>query len=83
MLVLQRKMEQSIVVDGRIEIQILRISGGRVTLGISAPSDVRIDREERRSGFDPLEPVDPHETFAQPVESPMEFSHVPLRIGTM
>ncbi len=83
MLVLQRKMEQSIVVDGRIEIQILRISGGKVTLGISAPSDVRIERDECRTDFGRLDAVDPRETFAQPLESPIVTGGMELKMGTM
>jgi carbon storage regulator CsrA len=46
MLVLSRKKNQSIVIDGGIEIQILQLKGGTVKLGIKAPENVRIVRGE-------------------------------------
>ncbi len=46
MLVLSRKAGQELVIDGQIRITINRISGNRVTLGISAPNDVRVVRGE-------------------------------------
>lgn len=46
MLVLTRKESESIVIDGRIRVTVLGINGNRVRLGISAPSDVPVMREE-------------------------------------
>ena len=46
MLVLTRKQNESIVVDGQITIRILRISGNRIRLGIDAPSDIAVRRQE-------------------------------------
>lgn len=46
MLVLSRKAEESIVVDGRISITILRIRGNKVQVGVEAPDEVRILRGE-------------------------------------
>ena len=46
MLILSRKAEQSIVIQGGITIKILEIEGDRVKLGIDAPSGVRIVRSE-------------------------------------
>ena len=46
MLVLSRKKNQSIVIDGGIEIQVLQVKGGTVKIGVSAPNDVRIVRGE-------------------------------------
>ena len=46
MLVLSRKQSQKIVIDGRIEVTIVKCSGGRVRLGISAPADVSVKRGE-------------------------------------
>ena len=62
MLVLTRKIGESIVIDGGITITVVAVEPGRIRLGISAPRDVRIDREEvyrRRQEF-----VDPaiHDT---------------------
>lgn len=46
MLVLSRKSGQSVVIDGTITIHVVKVDRGRVQLGISAPSDVVIHRQE-------------------------------------
>jgi carbon storage regulator len=46
MLILSRKMGEKIVIGDSIEVTVSRISGNRVTLGISAPSHVHIVRAE-------------------------------------
>lgn len=46
MLVLRRKVGESIVLDGKINISVLAVEGERVKIGISAPPDVSIVREE-------------------------------------
>lgn len=46
MLVLTRKIEERIVIDDAITIEVLSIQGGRVKLGIVAPSNLRVQREE-------------------------------------
>ncbi len=46
MLVLSRKIDQSVVIDGRIRITIVEIRGHRIQLGIEAPRDIRVLREE-------------------------------------
>ncbi|MBV8694038.1 MAG: carbon storage regulator [Chloroflexi bacterium] len=46
MLVLRRKVGESIVLAGVINISVLAVEGERVKLGISAPPDVTIVREE-------------------------------------
>ncbi|GAA4422892.1 carbon storage regulator [Bremerella cremea] len=46
MLVLSRKVGDSIKIGDNIEIVINRISGNRVTIGVEAPKDVRILRGE-------------------------------------
>ena len=46
MLVLSRRMDEEIVIDGHIRIRVLASSGGKVRLGISAPRDVPIERGE-------------------------------------
>lgn len=60
MLVLTRKIDQSIVIDGTITIQVLGIQGSKVRLGITAPPEVCVDRDEvarRREAFAPAEVV--------------------------
>lgn len=46
MLVLARLPEQAIVIDGRIKVRILEVRGDKVRVGVDAPADVRVDREE-------------------------------------
>jgi carbon storage regulator len=46
MLVLSRKLDESIVIDGNIEVIVLAVQGRRVKLGIRAPGDVAIRRSE-------------------------------------
>lgn len=46
MLVLARKVNESIVIDGRIVVKIVRLDGDVVKLGISAPADVPVHRRE-------------------------------------
>lgn len=49
MLVLNRKREQGIVIAGNIRIRVLSVKGNTVRLGIEAPSDVSILRDELSS----------------------------------
>jgi carbon storage regulator len=46
MLVLSRKRGEGIVIGYDITVTVLATEGGRVKLGISAPSEVPIHREE-------------------------------------
>jgi carbon storage regulator len=54
MLVLARRIGEAIVIDNTIEVTVLSTHNGQVRLGINAPRDVRVDRQEvhdRISGF--------------------------------
>jgi carbon storage regulator len=46
MLILTRRVDQSIVISGNIRVRVLGINRGRVTIGISAPVEVSVLREE-------------------------------------
>ncbi len=46
MLVLSRKAGEKLVIDGNITVEVVRIQGNRITLGIAAPADVKILRGE-------------------------------------
>jgi carbon storage regulator len=46
MLVLSRKTNESIVIDGKIFLNILRLEGDSVKVGVDAPKDVAVLRKE-------------------------------------
>ena len=46
MLVLTRKVHQSIVIGDEIEVVVLEVRGEQVRLGIRAPKDVVVHRKE-------------------------------------
>ena len=46
MLVLSRKKNESIVIDDRIVITVVEVRGDKVRLGIQAPRDVPVHRQE-------------------------------------
>ncbi len=52
MLVLSRRENQSIVIDGQIKVTIVRINGDKIRLGIEAPRDVAVWREELVASID-------------------------------
>ena len=64
MLVLTRKPGQSIMIGDGVEVQVLSVAGEKVRLGITAPRDVsifrnevydRIERENSASGQDTVD----------------------------
>jgi len=46
MLILSRKLGESIVIDGRIHVTVMRVDGEVVKLGIAAPTEVPVHRKE-------------------------------------
>lgn len=46
MLILSRKSGECLVIDGRITVKIVRVEGEVVKIGIEAPSDVPVHRQE-------------------------------------
>lgn len=46
MLILSRKSGESIVIDGKIHVKIVRVEGDVVKLGVEAPADVPVHRKE-------------------------------------
>ncbi len=46
MLVLSRKLNEKIVIDGGIVVTVVKIDRNQIRLGIEAPNHVRVFREE-------------------------------------
>ena len=46
MLILSRKPGESIVIDGRIIVKVVRLEGEMVKLGIEAPAEIAVHRQE-------------------------------------
>jgi len=46
MLVLSRKVNEKIVIDGDIVVTVVKIEGGQVRLGIEAPGHIKVFRQE-------------------------------------
>jgi len=46
MLILVRKVQQSIWIEGDIHIKVLSVERDRVKLGITAPGNIKVMREE-------------------------------------
>ncbi len=46
MLVLARKINQSIIINNSVEVVIIDIKGDQIKLGINAPRDIKIYRKE-------------------------------------
>ena len=85
MLVLTRKIDESIIIGDNIDIKVLALSGSQVKIGISAPRSLRILRKEvfdeiqsgqRQDGAFPAEggsgPGDHHPEDDQPRAEPQE-----------
>ena len=46
MLVLSRRLNQAIVIGGAVRVTVLAITPSRVELGVEAPREIMVDREE-------------------------------------
>lgn len=46
MLVLTRKKDESIIINGNIKIMVVRICGDKVRIGIEAPQEIDVHRQE-------------------------------------
>jgi carbon storage regulator len=69
MLVLTRRLGETVVIDGGIQITVVAVQGNKVRLGISAPPSVQVDREEihqRRAEFAPPLPDQPDQLGCPP-----------------
>jgi carbon storage regulator len=46
MLILSRKIGETVVIDGQIRVKIVRLEGDAVKIGIEAPASVSVHRQE-------------------------------------
>lgn len=46
MLILSRKSGETVVIDGRIRVKVIRVEGEIVKLGIEAPAEISVHRQE-------------------------------------
>ena len=46
MLILTRKVGETIIINENIEVTVLGIQGGQIRIGVNAPKDVAVHREE-------------------------------------
>ena len=46
MLVLSRRLNQTIVIAGQVRVTVLAITPSRVEIGVEAPREITVDREE-------------------------------------
>jgi carbon storage regulator len=56
-LILSRQTKQRIIIQGQIIVEVIEIIGDKVKLGISAPKDVTIHREEVQLRIERGEPT--------------------------
>lgn len=52
MLILTRKIGEKIIIGGDIEVMILGVKGSQVRMGINAPQQVSVNREEIQRKID-------------------------------
>lgn len=46
MLILTRKVGESIMIGDSVEVKVLGLRGGQIKIGIEAPKDLKVHREE-------------------------------------
>jgi carbon storage regulator len=47
MLIISRRLGEGFIIDGNIQVTVVKIGKGRIRLGVAAPSSVRIHRQEQ------------------------------------
>jgi carbon storage regulator len=70
MLILSRKLNESIVIDGRVTVKVLRIDKDTVKLGIQAPSEMPVHREEIHEVIQRSKQAAAQQGAAKPAQTP-------------
>ncbi len=78
MLVLDRKVQEGFWIDGGIFVKVLGVGRQRVKLGIEAPADIKIVREELRSRSSDEAPA-ARRPIVSNNDTPVEGSFRPVR----
>ena len=65
MLILSRRTDESIVIGDEVTITILSVKGKQVRIGITAPPDVSVHREEIYQRIQAGDPTDDADTQAE------------------
>lgn len=71
MLCLMRKLGQSIIINGNISVTILKINENQVELGVDAPKNITINREEIEEAI--LNGIKKPDVNGNKIESPKNF----------
>ena len=69
MLVLSRKKNESIVIDDKITVTVVEIRGDKVRLGIVAPKEVPVHRQEVFDAIHGKSETAPPPVIVKPVDS--------------
>ena len=69
MLVLSRKVGEKIWIGDQISVTVVRVAGGGVRLGIEAPEEFQVVREELKGATERSEPAQPSARYAHPHRS--------------
>jgi carbon storage regulator len=63
MLILTRRLNETLIIGDHIEVKVLGIKGSQVRIGISAPQEVAVHREEIYQRIKAAEPaLDAHKS---------------------
>lgn len=65
MLILTRRVGEAVKIGNDIDFTILGVKGNQVRVGVNAPKDVRVDREEIRARIDAGMPRPDHRPSAR------------------
>jgi carbon storage regulator len=52
MLILTRRIGETVVIGDNVEVTVMGVNGSQVRIGIEAPKDMRVDRTEIRARID-------------------------------
>ena len=75
MLVLSRKKNESIVINNDITITVVEIRGDKVRLGIVAPKEVPVHRQEVFDAIHGKEPAEPAPSTVVVSNKPSDATH--------